>query len=128
MTSEPTSASWQLASCLTEAFRGSSFTPTLRPVGATPQRLIARPVRAMEFSTQYIGARRGAPPGVHPRDATPQGLAACLDKRRRFPRIPSPRFVAHFFLPLLLLRSTHYRPPRIYVRQGGGFHASFTHE
>ena len=49
----------------------------------------------MEFSTHCIGAPRGAPSGLHPPDATPQGLTAYWYRRQRFPRIPSPRFEAH---------------------------------
>jgi hypothetical protein len=34
--------------------------------------------------------------GLHPPDATPQGLNACLYRRRGFPPITSLRFVAHY--------------------------------
>jgi hypothetical protein len=77
------------------AFRVSYFTPTLHLVGATTQRLIARLAQAMEFSTHCIGALRGAPASLHPLAATPQGLIACLYRRRGFPPITSLRFVAH---------------------------------
>src|SRR6266487_3391608 len=65
--SEPSPASWWLASHLTGPFRASCFTPREPPLDATAQRLIA-----------------------------------CLDRRWRFPLIPSPRFMAHLALQLPL--------------------------
>ena len=40
--------------------------------------------------------------GLHPPDATPQRLIACLYRLWRFPLISSPRFVAHSMTSLLL--------------------------
>jgi hypothetical protein len=63
---------------------------------------------------------------VHPQDATPQRLIACLYRRRRFPLIPSPRFVAHYPVALLLVRQalaarqTFFQDPiRQVIRQLG---------
>jgi hypothetical protein len=44
------------------SFRASSFTPGVRPPGATAHRFIAHLKWAMEFSTHFIIAPRGAPP------------------------------------------------------------------
>ena len=74
------------------------------PVGLLSLRLLT-----MDFLSQARplgGLHRASPvpfrasyftPGLHPPDATAQRLAAYWYRQRRFPLIPSPRFVAHFF-------------------------------
>jgi hypothetical protein len=64
------------------------FLSQARPLGGL-HRASPVPFRGSSFTS-----------GLHPPDATPQGLTACWYRQWDFPSIPSPRFVAHHTVSL----------------------------
>jgi hypothetical protein len=79
----------------------ASFELTLRPLSQ------ARPLGGLHRASPVPFRASYFTPRVHPLDATAQRLTAYWYRRRSFPLIPSPRFVAHSMNapPLAMSRS-----------------------